>query len=256
MVLVDVQYNFENSIADIRTAATAILNTLSQSDVFNIIPTTEQSAFRNVPLVLATQEMVAAAIDYINQLDYTSGSRDPNAAIQLAVQYLNNSFDTQANSIFILLTDNSFLDPTSFQFTTMLHSHIPFFLENNIRVFTYLFSEFQEGTLLKNTSCVTGGLYDRLYNLTDLETAQRATSYYYFYAAAVQPNSALWSEYFTEELTGLNSTRVCRPIYRSPQSARGEGFNTLLGVTCVGIPVQSLSPAQLEVSSETGWILL
>ena len=249
MVLVDVQYNFENSIADIRTAATAILNSLSHRDAFNIIPTTQRSAFQNVPLALATQETVATAVDYINQLDFTSGSRDPNAAIQLAVQYLNSSLeDTQANFVFILLTDNSFLDPTAFQFATMLHSHIPFFLENSIRVFTYLFSEFQEGTLLKNTSCTTGGLYDRLYNLTNLEMAQRATSYYHFYAAGVQPISASWSEYFTEELTGLNSTRVCRPIYRSPQSTGGGEFNTLLGVTCISVAVRSLSAAQLQVS--------
>ena len=122
---------------------------------------------------------------------------------------------------------------------------MPFFLENNIRVFTYLFSLFQEGTLLKNVSCTTGGLYDRLHNLSSVENALRVTSYYHFYAAVVQPNEHVWSEVFVDELTGMNSTRGCSPFYRSP----GDDFNTLIGVSCISIPVVNLTVLQMLVGT-------
>ena len=187
------------------------------------------------------------ARDYINQSDYSPESRDLNTAIRLAIQSLNNSLDSaQSNLALIVLTDNSFVNPSSFEFISMLHQYIPFFMQNKIRVYTFLFSPFQEGTLLKNISCTTGGLYDRLHDNPATEIALRVTAYYNFYAAAVQLNNQVWSEYFTDELTGLNSTRVCGPFYRAPQ--QDDTFLSLLGVSCIDVPTEDFTVVQHAVS--------
>ena len=245
MILTDIQFGFQDDIQEIKTALLAILNTLSQHDLFNIIITNSQEQQFD-SLMPARLSNVAMARDYINQSDFNPESRDPNTAIQLAVQSLNNSvYSAQYNLALIVLTDNSFVDPSSFEFTSMLHSYIPFFMQNNIRVFTFLFSLFQEGTLLKNISCTTGGLYDRLHENPAIEIALRVTAYYNFYVASVQLDDQLWSEYFTDELTGLNSTRVCGPFYPSTQEE--DMFNSLIGVSCINIPVEDFTATQFEV---------
>ncbi len=251
VLIIDNKFGFYNDTMEMREAALTVLETLNQHDRFVVLSTNEPlGPFR--ALVPGLQSNLDTANEFVRQLDFsTPGSRDPNAVISLAVQYLDNSLRmssrNQANYAFILLTDNSFIDPSGFSFTTVLDPHTPFFLANNIRVFNFLFSAFQEATLLKNVSCTTGGRYDRLQGLSSLENALRVTSYYNFFASSPQDNEYVWSEVFMDELTGLNSSSVCSPYYEASEEGMS-AFNTLIGVTSITVPVMdNLTIAQQQV---------
>ena len=51
----------------------------------------------------------------------------------------------------------------------------------------HIFSHIHLGTILKGLSCSTGGLYDRLYNLTSYDISLRVINFYSFFAAVKQP---------------------------------------------------------------------
>lgn len=237
VMVIDNKYDFENDSMAMRDAAIAVLDTLNQNDYFVVFATNEPVGSHN-SLVPGNRSNVDGAKTFVLQLNFNEGTRDPNTMISLAVENARTSLMMIAGShnyAFILLTDNSFVDPSLFTFTTVLDPFVPFFLANNIRVFNFLFSPYQEATLLKNISCTTGGRYDRLQGLSPLENALRVTSYYHFFASTTQTNHFVWSEKFTDELTGLQSSSVCTPYYRTPQQDT-KPFNTLIGVTCITVP--------------------
>ena len=177
-------------------------------------------------------------------------SRDPALAVSVAMQAYSSalfSIPTTVNYALVVLSDNSFVNVSATPPASYLEPISGFLQQNKIRVFSYLFSQFEDGTSLKSVSCGTGGLYNRLTGQTsDYEIGFRvAVQFYSFYAVTARSPFPVWLEYFTDEVTEENSTRVCASIY--PDIFDQDSFNTLLGVTCIHLPVSKLSPDQLMV---------
>ena len=247
IVITDVAYGFPDDVQSLTIGLQAVLNTLNQDDLLEIYPSNEGKGVLD-GVEPATPTNLAAARDYIASIDFSTTNRDPNTAIQLAISALNSTCrgNSERNCALLVLTDNAFLDPLARTFSSRLHGYMEFLKTSDIRVFTSLFSAFQEGTLLKNISCETGGIYDRLHDLPEAQTALRTVQYYRMYAGVEQPQGTrVWFDFFTDELTGLNSTRVCEPTYHFSEDAVPIG--TLLGASCFTLPITNLTAVQLEV---------
>ena len=248
MILIDLELNTPEDFQHIVTAAHSLLNILNQYDFFNVISSDQSgSLFSN--LVPATVANIAIARDFFDKYFFDVTTRGPGVAV-ISVQQLYqnalNSIPVPPNYALIVLSDNSFIDVGGSAPVNYLDSVIDFLTQNQIRVFSYLFNSFVDGNSLKSVACTTGGLYKRITDeQSDYERALAVTGFYRFYAAVRSALYPIWHEYFIDEVTGGNSTRLCVTIY--PDIFAVDTFNSLLGVSCVHIPVNRFTTAQLTV---------
>ena len=154
-MIVDVQFNFPDSISDIRTGLTTLLNSLNQYDYF-AVSYSNQNLVSMTTITVATQDNISITRRFIQQANFSSGKRDVKLAASTVVTMVtdatSNPLLSGHNIGVVVFSDNSFIDPGTASFTSPLTASMDIFTDNNIRVFTLLFSAFQEG------ECVCVGL--------------------------------------------------------------------------------------------------
>ena len=157
LIVVDVAFDFLDSTSDIKTGLLALFNSLNQFDYF-AVSYSNQDLVSLTTITMATQENLSIIRHSIQLADFSNGKRDVNLAasnvVSMATEAISIPLLSGHNIAVVVFTDNSFIDPQTNTFTSPLAGSIDIFTDNNIRVFTFLFSAFQEGEHVESYECV------------------------------------------------------------------------------------------------------
>ena len=134
---------------------------------------------------------------------------------------------THCHQVFILLTDSALPNNLPSQITTQQAV-----LVSPVDIFIYTLGDPAINQLIaQEISCENNGEWFPVGDPSQIQ--MDITNYYRFYSAAIQDSDAVvWTDYYTDVLTGRSLIAACLPVY-DPQRM-GE-TPTLIGVTCVSV---------------------
>lgn len=220
------QSNFQTMI----NGALYVIDTLSHRDSTNVRFASQLDPlpqYGNGSLLPASNATRTQLKDFVMKHQFFAGTSLDTVITDIFSAFLTaqNSQATRCHQVLILLTDSALPETLPSQITTQQAV-----LVSPVDIFIYTLGDPAINHLIaQEISCENNGEWFPVGDPSQIQLD--IINYYRFYSAAIQDSDVVvWTDYYTDVLTGRSLIAACLPVY-DPQGI-GEA-PTLIGVTCV-----------------------
>ena len=214
--------------------AIAVIDTLTHRDFVNVRftgPRDPQPHYGDGSLLPASNSTRNLLKDFVSKHQFVGGTE---AGLSSAVTDMFLAFSSaqapsslpRCHQTLIMITDTTLGSNLPSQFATQQSV-----LASPVDAFVFSLADPFDNFVAEEIACENRG---ELFSLADPAQLQTETvNYYKFYSAAIQSSdSVVWSDYFTDVLTGRSLISACLPVY---DPVNVGDIPVLIGVTCVHI---------------------